>query len=387
MTTTEVRTPFSVSAVELSSGGLFRKQILEFREIDYTDKFGKTRKITFDSEYGRNLIDAFQKRAYDQVTFQLADADNRHTNDPTRTGGEVVGVELSADGSGVDGILRLWGDGYRVVEANPKLGVSARMLENLTKGGRHFPVALQHVLGTVDPQLSGMRPWEKVDSVELSTGPVPEFVDLSDSTYERSANMPERTGGESETVTLELSAARAARLTELLDEDEALAELADQLTALGINLDDVDELDDDDEEDDEEDENEEEPVTGEAIQLANAQMDSLNGRVVELTNQLNQQRTANEVAEFQRRGLSPAVLEMAQPLLAVSPGVVELSNGVAADNVDPGTVIREVLNTVIELAESGHLMTDLDDERGDLRGTNPEASERAGLLKDWENYG
>jgi hypothetical protein len=383
--TTEVRTPFSVSAVELSNGGLFRKQILKFGTINYTDRKGNTRKITFDTAYGRNLIKAFKKRAYAQVPFQLADADNRHTNDPTRTGGEVVGVDLSADGSGVDGILRTWGEGTRVVEQNPKLGVSSRMFENITMSdGRTFPVALQHVLGTVDPQQKDQHPWEKIDSVELSAGSIAESVDLSTATYERSATMPETEGG-GDTVTLTLSPEKAARLNQLLEDDEGLEGLADQLSALGIDLDDTDEDDEDPEE--ETSETELSSPNTEAIELANAQIASQEQRLVELTGQLRRQRVNTEVDTFQREGLSPAVLDLARPLLAVETGAVELANGVPGEAVDPGEVIREVLTSVIELARSGHLLVDTDGETGDLRGVDAVSGQRAALLKDWENYG
>jgi hypothetical protein len=383
--TKEVRTPFSVSAVELSGGGLYRKQVLRFGSINYVDpRTGKRRKLTFDSAYGRRLIEAFRSGAYPQVPFQLADGDNRHNNDPRNTGGEVVGVELSRDGSGVDGILRVWGDGARVVETNPRLGVSARIFENVAlTDGRTFPVAMQHVLGTVDPQIRDMRPWEKVGSVDLSNGTVSEALDLSTATYERSAPMSGENGKGNGTVTLELSPERAARLEQLLDEDEALEALGDELG----------DLLDDDAEDEGSDETEDvEPtelstVGTQALELATSQIGSLNRRVIELSNQLNEQRTNGELAGYMGRGLAPAVVKAAQPLLSVESGAIELSNGVAGDAVDPGAVIREVLDTVIELSNSGMLLIDVDDETGRLEGSDKRKSEREALLADWENYG
>lgn len=393
--TTEIRTPFGspADAIELS-GGLYRKQVLRFGEINYVDRSGQSRKLKFDRKYGEDLIRAFKERAYEQVPFQLADAANRHTNDPTRTGGEVVGVELSADGSGVDTILRLWGQGQQVVENNPKLGVSARILENLTQpDGRSFPRALQHVLGTVDPQVSGMQPWVKLPSVELSNGSVSEVLDLSNATYERSANMPERDGGDK--VTLELSTAvaeklqtltpeRLDRLTEMLDEDEAMRELLDQLE--------LDDLDDDPEDDDEDDDPDDSGIQlshedSEAIELANAQLASQGERIVELTNQLSMQRVEAELESYRAEGLAPAVLEAARPLLAVESGAVELSNGVGGESVDPGEAVREVLAAVIELSKTGHLIVDPDSEDGSLQGSTKDQSTREAMLADWENYG
>lgn len=388
--TTEVRTPFSVSAVELSGAGLFRKQILKFETINYIDpRTGKRQTLTFDPQYGQKLIEAFRAGAYPQVPFQLADGDNRHNNDPRNTSGEVVAVELSRDGSGVDGILRLWGPGAEVVKNNPKLGVSARLLENTTMtDGRTWPVAMQHVLGTVDPQMRDMRPWEKVNSIDLSNGTVSKILDLSIATYERSAPMPEQDEGKgSGTVTLELSPDRAARLTQLLDEDEALSALAEQLgDELVDEQDEVEEEDDEFEDDEDGDEVQLSATYGPALELATTQISSLETRVVELSNALNQQRVDAEVGEYERQDLAPAVVEAARPLLSIATGAIELSNGVPGQAVDPGEVIREVLDTVIELARSDQLFVS-SEERGRLDGDTKTNSERAALLADWENYG
>ena len=42
--------------------------------------------------------EAFRSRAYDQVPFQLADSKNTHTNDPERTRGQILDLELGEDG-------------------------------------------------------------------------------------------------------------------------------------------------------------------------------------------------------------------------------------------------------------------------------------------------
>lgn len=402
--TTEVRTPFGAPAsLELSDGGLYRKQILKFGTIWYTDRTGDRRKVTFDSDYGKSLVNSFRDGAYDQVPIQLADGNNRHNNSPVLTGGEVVGLALSKDGSGVDGVMRLWGDGHKTVELNNKVGVSARILENVPMpDGRTFDKALQHVLITVDPQVRGMRPWERMPSVELSGGSVSEFLDLSNATYEGSAPMPKKnTGGDGELVPLELSVAQRDRLINLLDEDEALGELEDQLADLGVSLDDEEDEDEDEaakpkskvkpSPEDDEDEDDEDGVElsgrfGEALELANTQLATQGQRIIELTNQLSAQRVQTEVEEFERSGLAPAVLEAARPLLAIESGAIELSNGVG-DSIDPGEVVRDVLTAVIELAQSGHLLVDLDGEEGSLRGSDTKAQEREALLQSWENYG
>lgn len=396
--TTEVMTPFSsrTPVVELSTSGLWRKQILKFDTINYTDRHtGETRQITFDRQYAQDLIRAFKDRAYSQVPFQLATAENLHNNDPRNTGGELVGMELSADGTGLDGILRLWGSGEEVVASNGKLGVSVRVLENLEKpDGRRFPKALQHVLGTVDPQLPDMNPWQKV---ELSNhGTVTESLDLSNATYGR-AGMPEQ---KDKTQVLELTAAQVARLRGLDDTDAAqeLTKLLDQVKDREENAD--EELTDeeiaqlmasieaeDDEDPDEDEDTEDEKKTelssakSGAVELANATLQHQGAQITELTNALNQTRLEGEVEKWRHRGLAPAVIEAARPLLAVPTGAVELSNGIGA-SLDPGQVVRNLLDTVVELSNQGMLVLD-EHELGGLAGTDPNNSERKALLESW----
>lgn len=387
--TTEVLTPFGApSPIELSSDGLYRKQILRFCTINYTDKKGQTREITFDQDYGRDLVQAFKDGAYNQVPFQLADGDNRHNNSPLLTGGEAVALALSRDGSGVDAVLRLNDQGRRVVELNPKLGVSARILENAVLGGKPFRRAVQHVLATVDPQIRDMSPWEKVASVDLSSGTVSEFLDLSNSKYERSAMSGQNADGE--TVTLELSVAMKERLERILEEDEGLEALAEQLEAAGINLDDVEDGDDDEEDDDEEDDHGETELStyedATAIELANARADAHEARILDLSNQLAQGRLQAEVDDLARQGLAPAVIEAAVPLLAVESGAIELSNS-TGDSVDPGEAVRDLLHAVIDLANSGQLLIDPDIEQGSLNGNTEPDAETSAMLADWENYG
>lgn len=384
---TEVRTPFCESEIQLSAGDLWRKQVLRFDTIWYTGRDGKRRKITFDQKYGKDVIAAFKAGAYPQVPFQIADAENRHNNDPTRTGGEVVGLELSRDGSGVDALLRTWGDGTRVVEQNPKIGVSARILENQPQpDGRVFPRVIQHVLATVDPQMRDMHPWEKVRSVDLSNeGAAPEVLELSGEVYEGGNTVPEKNGVE----TLELSTTQKERLLQILDDDEAFEALAEEL---GPDF--FAQFEDEDEETSEDEDTEEDEVEptdlsvhggSEALELAQAQIDSQGQQLLELSTQLRDQRTEADVQGYLRQDLAPAVLEAARPLLAVESGnALELST--AGERVDPGAVIREVLDTVIELSRTGHLFID-STEVGSLEGSEVEKSTRAAMLADWEkNY-
>jgi hypothetical protein len=169
-------TPFledEASRVELANR-VWRKKLLPFGDVEY-----KGRTLRFTRDYLGQVVNAFRDRAYDMVPFQLADGQNTHTNDPERTRGEITGMELGEDGLYVN--VRTDEAGSQVLERNPKLGVSARIVEGYARSdGKHFPAAVQHVLGTLDPRIPGLGAWEAVEAAN----PVPDTVlDLSNEAF------------------------------------------------------------------------------------------------------------------------------------------------------------------------------------------------------------
>lgn len=168
--TSATLTPFHAGeAVELGNR-LWRKRVLPVGDVEY-----KGRTLHFDRGYLGTLVDAFKARAYDQVPFQLADAQNTHTNDPERTRGEITAMELGDDGLYIT--AQLTEDGEKVLAANPRLGVSARIVEGYQRSdGKFFGKAVQHVLGTLDPRIPGLGAWTAIEAAS----PVPDAVlDLS----------------------------------------------------------------------------------------------------------------------------------------------------------------------------------------------------------------
>ena len=157
-------------AIELGHQ-LWRKRVLPVGDVSY-----KGRMLHFTRDYLDKLADAFRSRAYDQVPFQLADAANAHTNDPERTRGEVVDVDT--DDSGLWITARVTPQGEQVLTSNPGLGVSARIVEDYARSdGQYFPAAIQHVLGTLDPRIPALGPWEAIEAsnsgetlIDLSAG-------------------------------------------------------------------------------------------------------------------------------------------------------------------------------------------------------------------------
>ncbi len=413
------------ATVELSSDGkrkLFRKQILPKSTISY-----KGRTVNFDEQYLADLKAAFEARAFDQVPFQLADERNTHTNDPERFRGELVGVELTADG--LDGIFDLTPEGAAVVERNPNLGVSARIIENLERAdGKVFPRATQHVLGTLDPRVTGMKPWQ---TVELSAEAVTETIDLSATDYpvdgHQEVIMPE---GTQEKVTLELSRDDALALQELLADHRAAIDLANgdkepeepnpSIPPRGGDTEDdgtgetrppkdwdkePSTTDSADEDEDEDEESEEGSADGEessedtepgadgedvnltaeaaaAVELANATASTASEHVLELSRQLRKVTTERELDKYRATGLAPAIIEAARPAFEADPQTIELSNG---ETTDTAEVVRNVLNQVIQLANTGHDLIDLDRESGVLTGADSTEESRAALLTAWDN--
>jgi hypothetical protein len=194
---------------------VFRKQLLPAdKSITY-----KGRRIDFGRDYLAKLVDHFRSAAFDSVPFLLAGWDNKHSLDPERVRGEVKGLELTDDG--LDAIVELTDEGAQVVRDNPKLGVSARIIEEghpEIECPRKVP-AIEHVLGTIQPRVNGMRDWEAVSDLSTSY-PAAQVIDLTAETYEQ---MP---GTDADTQTLtdeQKTALKDAGISE--DQYEAVAQI------------------------------------------------------------------------------------------------------------------------------------------------------------------
>ena len=405
---TAVLTPFTTAdAVELGNR-LWRKQVLPIGDVEY-----KGRLLHFTKDYLGQLVAAFKSRAYDQVPFQMATHDNGHSNDPERTRGEVTDMELRDDGLYV--IAEVNPRGEAVLRENPKLGVSARIVEDYARSdGQRYPAAIQHVLGTLDPRIPGLGAWQAIEAAS----PVPdEVIDLSASTFAGEAAPaaspapllskpdpaeapPEGTDGMPDLDAL--TAEQKARLTALLElPDEQLDALAagglvltpDELLALTGSADDgpADEAGDDDEPDeaadseddlamqiaamtDEEfaamqeafaaEQHQEEPVAAAlsaeaqfAIDLATARADETARELSVITARMREGDYQAEKRKLADLGVPPFITELARPLLEGAGRAVELANGKTAD---AGQIMRKVLT---EYARQARLL-DLDVELG-----------------------
>jgi hypothetical protein len=411
--TAAVLTPFTAAeAVELGNR-LWRKRLLPVGDVEY-----KGRTLHFTPKYLGQLVTAFQNRAYDQVPFQLADAQNTHTNDPERTRGWVKGMELGDDGLYVTAEVNEAGE--QVLAANPNLGVSARIVEDYARSdGQFFKSAVQHVLGTLDPRIPGLGAWEAIEAAS----PVPDrvldltaesFTDLApqDKAARKAAKKAAKkqttdpagdgTDTEGEAVMADLgnlSDTQKARLARLLDfDDETLDALVnggvvvtpeelEALTAPDSGEDDsddegglaaeIDAMTDEElaaleaefdaeftDETDTETIPEGEPVSAGlsaeaqfSIDLANARADETARELAVVTARLREEDYQAEKRRLADTGVPPYITELARPLLEGAGHAVELSNG---KTVDAGAIMRRVLT---EYARQARLL-DLDVELG-----------------------
>lgn len=321
--TTAVLTPTNATAGKPVAGRLWRKQVLPAgKQITYTDPTGASRTLNFDPAYLGEMVTAFNAGAYDTVKFQIADAKNTHTEDPERARGTVRALELTADG--LDMIVDLTDDGAKLIGDHPDLPVSARIIEGLTRGdGKQFPAAIKHVLGTLDPRVPGMSPWQAVS--DLATDDVP-TVDLTAGDYTTAkkesrmsdvlAKIRKAFGLADSATEEEILAAAEAKLTpaepESGDEETLSAEEIAALEALA-------------------NEPAEASLTAEAqkqIDLANANAEQAVNRAKALEQQAARSAWAAERTERLHEGIPAAVLDLAAPWCGgdTPTGFIDLAN-------------------------------------------------------------
>jgi hypothetical protein len=406
--TTTMLTPMDRGKARPSGASLWRKQVLPLGTIDY-----KGRKITFSREYLAGLVKAFADKAYDVVPFQFADAANSHSNAPEQRRGTVRDLELTDDG--LDIIVEAGQDAAKHLAEYPDLGVSARIVEGYDRAdGKFFPAAIQHVLGTLDPRITGLRPWQAIDAAN-DDGDV---LDLTGEQYTPTSatvtNAPGTpgpvqqqtpTGTPTEEHTMAFTPDQEARLAKLLDlpddkfdamlataeaEPAAEDELSDEeLQALIASLpDDNSEAEptDDSTEDEAEDAvatDEKVPVgaslTAEAqaaIDLANSRAEETSLELARVTTALNRAAYEKERDHYSREyGIPPRITDLARPVLEGEGHVVDLANG---SSVDAGAIVRKLLKeigqTVKMLDLSGEMGSPLDGGRDAERAAEEQAA-------------
>lgn len=400
--TTAILTPQSRGDARPAGGRIWRKRLLPVGAISY-----KGRRIDFTRDYNDGLAAAFRAGSHNQVPFQLAGDENKHTNAVERFGGQVLAMDSGPDGLWIT--LEATEDSDKILRTNPGLGVSARIVEEYERAtdGKQFPAAVQHVLGTLDPRLTGLGPWQ---SVSLSNDGIDMIIDLSDSSYDDEEGdvpgLPEMTDQQK------------ANLTKLLDVepgqlDALLASLTEGVTASEPEGDD-DELTDAEldalvaefgdltpeqlamlEEAEGETEPEEEPVAAGAslsqehllaIELANARADQTEAQLATVQAKLDKDSYENERRKLAEDfGIPPYITDLARPVLEGAGHTIELANG---NSADAGAIVRKVLT---ELGKMGKML-DLSGELGspldlsaDGEGAEQAAQSRSDLINRYRS--
>jgi hypothetical protein len=355
---------------------LFRKQLLPLGSLTY-----EGRRLDFTTDYLASLAASFRDRAYDSVKFLLAGDDNRHTLDPERMRGTLRGLQVTPEG--LDGILELSDDAAALVDEHPDLGVSVRIVEGLEKAdGRKFPAAINHVLGTLDPKVTGMRPWQAVD---LSNDTTP-TVDLTGATFttQKEPLMPDTAEalreqiaglGDDERAALlaslaeltatvtdpaaatstttaatttvtepKLNAAEpltdeqlAAAVAKLLEEEPAATELAGAGAALSTEA-------------------------QAAIDLANAAREEDRKALDEVRTDLAASHWREEKQRLLQAGVPKVVLDLAEPVLSLPAGVIDLSNSTGPDPIDALRKVVDACKGTVDLSVIGSIEGDDDTE-------------------------
>jgi hypothetical protein len=388
-------TPFTAGPAT-RAGSKWRKKLLPIGEINY-----KGRVLKFTHDYLAGLVQSFKERAYDQVPFQLAPDNNAHTNDPERTRGQIQDMTLEHDGLWIT--MEPTDAGRAVLEANPGLGVSARIVEGYDRSdGKLFPRAIQHVLGTLDPRIPGMGGWEAV----AAANDVQVTVDLSGESF---------TLTQEETPMPDLDEAQQKKLATLLGLDvDKLAAVIGQMpegtapdpAALGEGGDDLGDLDDaeldaimaqidgmSDQElaeweaalEAEEGGAEPEPAaaglsaeTVMALELASAQGDENARQLAIIQGQLDTERWQGERRKLIAGGVPPFIADLAQPLLEGAGHVVDLANGTS---VDAGSVMRKVLAEYAKVTQALELGAELGTTMDEPDQESEAAKERADIVQ------
>lgn len=382
-------TPFDFSEPVKAGRKRFWKQILPIGSIDYNGQ-----KIDFDKQFHLDLAHAFRQDAYEQVPVVFADAENRHNMDPKNFGGDVLDIQSRP--SGLFALIEADKDAERAIKKNPRLGVSARIVQGLNKAdGRTFKRAVQHVLLTMNPRVSGMEPWQAVD-LSAEDADI-EVVDLTAENYKEETEMARKTVKRTADGKIDLSALSDEEFQGLLDlaatmeaeadveddEDEDLDENEVENTTTTppakkkksktkITVEKESEGDDDEEEEEEVDETD----------LSDAEKVRRSGDLATVRSMqidLAEQKWASERKDYLTEGVPPFLLDLAEPVLR-QPGAmtIDLSEG---DSIDATATIRKMLDGfkgLIDLTpEIGHQI--------DLTDTSD--SDDA-FLKAWdEQYG
>jgi Mu-like prophage I protein len=148
-----------LSGAKNARGTVFRKHLLTLGDLVHPES-GKV--IKLDDSFYSQLEANFRNNVTDHVAVPLADASNRHSEDPLRNTGEVIGLHRDGRKVFVDLDIR----DPKVVDGlrnGTLLGASAFIsMDYKDNQGRHRGPALLHSCITNRPYCTGLDPYEEV---------------------------------------------------------------------------------------------------------------------------------------------------------------------------------------------------------------------------------
>lgn len=163
------------------NGAVYRKQIARFGKwVNPLFPWGSDDPyMTLDKQWAEEMIANFNKKVVERVPVPV-----NHTDDTSANAGEVVKLELSSDGSGLDAYIEIRRDSV-AAEINDGLIFDVSMSFDWdyvdTEQGNHYGVTLLHVALVNNPYLTKMKPFETVKDVigNLSKQLIPKSIALS----------------------------------------------------------------------------------------------------------------------------------------------------------------------------------------------------------------
>lgn len=157
-----------VELAKTQKGRLFRKQILHMgKSFVHPNLPGE--KITVDEKLAKALSDNFDAGYCDIVQVPIVDGANKHTEDPLRNLGQVVGVEH--DDKGIYAIIDARDEGHADKLGKTLIGASAMMHMDYkdTASGKNVGPTLLHVAVTNRPYITNLEDFEEVVKLSADT--------------------------------------------------------------------------------------------------------------------------------------------------------------------------------------------------------------------------
>lgn len=195
---TAMRLPFNKTEGTRVGDNKYKKEVLRVGEVVVDRATG--RKFNFSSDFLKQLKNNFDNSPLDYVPLLYAKEGYVHASDstPNSYGGMMESLELDDDENPTKayGTFNLTDDTLKVIEHNPKFGVSITAHPNFVNkwDSKYYGPMLLDVNATHMPTLQKMGEWEKVTANLSDSKDEYEVIDLSDAEF----NVVETTSKEKE---------------------------------------------------------------------------------------------------------------------------------------------------------------------------------------------